>query len=65
MAVAWRAPSTRSRPCAPGRAGIFAIAPVDEIVDAFLAGAGVVEIRRGRQARRGGQLLRQLAETGA
>ena len=46
-------------------AGIFAVAPVDEVVDRFLAGAGVVGNLVGGQAGVAGQILRQLVEIGA
>ena len=51
-------PAVRARP----DAGIFAVAPVEQVVAAFLAGGGVVGDLVGRQARRLRQLLRQLVE---
>ncbi len=61
--VACRTPPASQAPvCARTAAGVFAVAPVEQVVAALLARRGVVGDLVGWQARRGRQLLRRIVE---
>ena len=62
--VAYRVPLVAMRPCAPGSAaGVFAVAPIEQVVAAFLARRGMVGNLVGGQTGGRRQLLRRLVES--